>query len=149
MLCGVYLYGGLQTLLDQCVKVAPNLSNPKIINLLEHHRPMLGLLLFFFCINDFRNVYKLLSPILFAEDTTISITDVYYADLITHTISKFPKIICPLVTSRYSVNFFKTLLLLFINCGNRANMSVNVYFRGEEVNFEFKVIFLIFMKKVF
>lgn len=118
---------------SQCVKVGSSISTPKTINIGIPQGSILGPLLFLFYINDLPNVSKL-SPILFADDTTLSITNVNYSVLIEQTNGELRKVFSWMVANRLSVNVSKTFAILFTKRATDVDRNVNVYFKGEVVN---------------
>ena len=66
----------------QCVKVGLAKSDFRNVNIGIPHGSILGPILFLIYINDLPNVSNILSSILFADDTTLSISNSSYTELV-------------------------------------------------------------------
>jgi hypothetical protein len=90
-------------------------------------------LLFLVYINDLPNVSKIFKYILFADDTTLTVNNKIYTDLITLTNIELSKITLWTVTNRLSLNVGKTFAMLFTNRVFDVSDSP-VLFNGSEVD---------------
>jgi hypothetical protein len=99
----------------QYVRIGSSHSNTKSINIGIPQGSVIGPIMFILYINDLPNVSKLFSSVLFADDTTFTIFDNNYDNLIRSTNSELDKIKEWTIASRLSLNLNKTHAMLFTN----------------------------------
>jgi hypothetical protein len=117
----------------QRVRVGKSLSDTKFVNIGVPQGSILGPILFLIFINDLPQMSSMFSTILFADDTTLSSTNVSYENLITRTNRELEKFKMWSVNNRLSVNIGKTFAILFTNRLGDINYDSKVYFDGGEV----------------
>ena len=93
---------------------------------------ILGPLLFLIYINDLPNASKFM-PILFADDTTLSMSHGNYASLVEITNCELVKINDWLVINRLSLNIDKTFMMVFSNRRHDIDNQLPVVFDGNNV----------------
>ena len=118
---------------QQRVKVGKDLSDSRKVNVGIPQGTILGPILFLFFINDLPRVSSLFSSILFADDATLSSTNVNYQNLIIQTNLELEKIKKWTINNRLSVNVDKTFAILFSNRIGAVNLNLKVYFDNNEV----------------
>jgi hypothetical protein len=90
-------------------------SNYKTLNIGVPQGSILGPVLFLIYINDLPHVSDILSSILFADDTTLSLSKPRYSQLITTVNKELENINNYMLRNRLSVNVDKTFSMLFTN----------------------------------
>jgi hypothetical protein len=99
----------------QYVKINSSFSSVKSVDTGVPQGSVSGPVLFLLYINDLPCVSNLFSTILFADDTTLSLSDVNYSDLITSTNTELNKVKQWTVSNRLSLNVDKTFAIMFSN----------------------------------
>ena len=128
---GSYLKDRLQQ-----VRINDNLSPLSTVNIGVPQGSILGPILFLIYINDLPNVSKLFHFILFADDTTLSITHKNYNSLIQQTNSELLEIDKWIIKNRLSLNVDKTFLMLFTNRSQDVDDSLDVTFSDDIVKIQ-------------
>jgi exonuclease III len=114
----------------QCVKVGSSKSDYMSVNVGIPQGSILGPILF---INDLPLVSDKLHSILFADDTTLSMSDRNYHSLITTVNKELEKINVWLLRNRLSLNVEKTFSVLFTNKRCDLNLGINVVMDGSNI----------------
>jgi hypothetical protein len=99
----------------QYVRVGSSFSSTKPISIGIPQGSVAGPILFILYINDLPNVSELFSTILFADDTSLTVSDNQYDSLINKTNSELDKIRDWTMANRLSLNVDKTHAMLFTN----------------------------------
>jgi hypothetical protein len=119
----------------QCVKIQNSKSDYVSINVGVPQGSVLGPLLFLFYINDLPNVSQVLSTILFADDTTLSLTGEKYDDLIAVATAELDSVRNWMISNRLSLNVEKTFIIVFTNKLHDVNQASNVCFDDKIIKF--------------
>ena len=94
---------------------------------------VIGPLLFLFYIKDLPNISQLLNTILFADDTTLYLSEKNNSDAVqclNYELRKFYNWFC---SNRISVNFDKTYFIKFSTADHSINSGINVTFHDKSV----------------
>ena len=116
--------------IQQCVKINSSLSSVRTVNIGVPQGSDSGPILFLLYINDLPHVSNLFSTILFADDTTLTLCDANYNNLINLTNAELEKVKQWTVSNRLSLNVDKTFAIMF---SNRPNDIQPVMFGNEAV----------------
>ena len=127
----------------QQVIIDKHKSEPKSTNLGEPQGSVLGPLLFLFYINDLPNISKLFYSILFADDSTLSLTGRDPEQLIALANLEMQKFHLWCTANRLTVNTSKTFYILFSNrhvpdlppLTIKSNFTYDVIARVENIKF--------------
>ena len=93
-------------------------------------------------INDIQNCAPLLSKVLFADDTTLFLSDVNYDNIILTFNSELSKVNQYLNANRLSLNIDKTFSMFFSNRPSSINLSNVILINDEIINFQNSTKFL-------
>ena len=102
----------------QSVKIGSSHSSSKLTNIGVPQGSVLGPILFLLYINDLPNVSKLFKYILFADDTTLSVSGNHFSDLVNITNDELELIHQWTISNRLSLNINKTCAVIFTNRPN-------------------------------
>ena len=126
---------------NQCVRIGESLSSARALNIGVPQGSILGPVLFTIYINDLPNASALMSSILFADDTTLTMEHADYNELTQQINSELENIKIWTTVNRLSLNVSKTYAMLFSNRNpNRVNLPI--LFNGENVEFKDAGVFL-------
>ena len=100
---------------QQRVKIGSCFSSSAVLNIGVPQGSILGPILFILYINDLPKALDLMSAILFADDTTLSIQDANYYNLIQEANVELENIMVWAAVNRLSINTNKTFAMLFTN----------------------------------
>jgi hypothetical protein len=119
----------------QCVRVGQARSEYKTVNMGVPQGSILGPILFLIYINDLPYASDVMSTILFADDTTLSLSKVHYDELVDGVNGEMEKISDYMLRNRLSVNVDKTFAffllidatILMIRCAsNLTTISLKI-----------------------
>ena len=99
----------------QCVRVGTTISDYKTINIGVPQGSILGPILFLIYVNDLPNVSQLLSTVLFADDTSLSLSAPQFDNLIAMVTGELEKMRMYMLRNRLSLNLDKTFAVVFSN----------------------------------
>jgi hypothetical protein len=116
----------------QNVKIGISHSSVRTVKFGVPQGSILAPLLFLVYINDLPALSKLFSCILFADDTTLSLCDESYLNLITTTNTELEKINQWTVSNRLSLNINKTAAMIFSNRPHDQH-ELNILLNNEKV----------------
>ena len=108
-------------------------STVKTFNIGVPQGSVLGPVLFLLYINDIAKISDKLSTTLFADDTTVAISDPCFDSLISNTNTELGKLHNWTVQNRLNLNVSKTMLLFFTN-RNSGGLHQRICLGGEPVN---------------
>ena len=95
----------------------------------------MGSLLFLLYINDLPNVSSVLSSVLFADDTTLFVSDICHYRLIESFNSELEKVALWTKANMLFLNVNKTFAMLFTNREQGDGLNAMLFFDGEQVQF--------------
>ena len=98
---------------EYCVGIGARSSTSRTINIGLPQGSILGPILFLVYVNELPNVSELLQPILFADDTTVSLSHQNFTHLVNNLNLELDKIYQWSISNRLSINAEKSELLLF------------------------------------
>ena len=110
----------------QCVRHNNELSNKKEITCIVTQGSVLGLLLFLIYINDVCNSSKLLSFILFADDTNLLMSHKNLHTLIDKINERLEKVSIWLKLNKLSLNLTKTNFMLFKSSRKKVYQELKI-----------------------
>jgi exonuclease III len=120
---------------QHCVRIGDYKSQYTAIRTGIPQGSVLGGILFLLYINDLTKVSDTLSSILFADDTTLSLSNRSYATLINDLNVELDKIKIWLIRNRLSLNIEKTFAVNFTKRPIDINDDIQVVLGGSVVNF--------------
>ena len=113
------------------VRMGTNCSSIKTTNIGVPQESILGPILFILYINDLPNVSRIIQPIMFADDTTLSTSHFNYGAMVDELNAELEKINLWCVSNRLTLNTKKTELILFTKKCN--TVSDNQIALGNEI----------------
>ena len=125
----------------QYVGIGDSASSLKTLNLGVPQGSILGPLLFLIYINDLPSVSEVLSPTLFADDTTLTIAHPNYDELVEKVNYELKPIISWTQANRLTVNVNKTEMILITN-RSQTNTDDQIILNDEFLKFNESVMFL-------
>ena len=119
----------------QKVKVNSCLSELENINIGLPQGTTLAPLLFLIYINDLHNAAPSLSTLLFADDTTLHLSDVSYPNIARTFNNELINIEKYMISNRLSINADKTFAILFTNRPNLIDPSIQLKINNQIISF--------------
>jgi hypothetical protein len=119
---------------EQCVRIGNSNSSSKFLNIGVPQGSILGPILFLLYVNDLPYVSSVFHAVLYADDTTLSVSGDSYDELSNVCNVELEKINEWMISNRLSLNVEKTYSMLFSN--RLQNLNNNpIIFNGKEVAF--------------
>ena len=127
---------------QHCVKIGTVLSNRAITNISIPQGSVLGCYLFLIYINDLPKICNIAKPFLFADDTTLVMSNSNFTDLVHTFNNSLMHVNSWLIRNRLSLNINKTVAVIFSNRTASIDYSNELSINNNRVKYQTDVKYL-------